>query len=60
MNFISKNAVEISPEVLINSWLYASLDMPGKKEAIVNVSLMKGWRARDMGCKKQISRSWHP
>ena len=31
MNFISKNAVEISPEVLTNSWLYASLDMPGKK-----------------------------
>lgn len=31
MNFILKNAVEISPEVLTNSWLYASLDMPGKK-----------------------------
>jgi hypothetical protein len=44
MNFISKNAVEISPEVLTNSWLSVPLDIPNEREAIMNMSFVKGWR----------------
>ena len=32
-----------SPEVLTNSWLSVSLDIPNKREASVNMSLMKDW-----------------
>ena len=36
--------MDMSPEVLTNSWLSVPLDIPNEREAIVNISLMKGWR----------------
>jgi len=36
--------METPPEVLTNSWLSVSLDIPNKREAIVSISLMKDWR----------------
>jgi len=33
-----------SPEVLTNSWLSVPLDIPNKRETIVNIRLMKDWR----------------
>ncbi|MCJ7422791.1 hypothetical protein MUP01_00775 [Candidatus Bathyarchaeota archaeon] len=36
-----KPKLEISPEVLTNSWLSVQFDIPNEREAIVNMSLMK-------------------
>jgi hypothetical protein len=41
---LNPHRVEISPEVLTNSKLFVRLDIPNKREAIVNISLMKDWR----------------
>ena len=37
-------SLSISPEVLTNSWISALFDIPNEREAIVNISLVKGWR----------------
>jgi hypothetical protein len=33
-----------SPEVLTNSQLFVRLDIPNEREAVVDISLIRGWR----------------